>query len=207
MVLICTAVTAAVADQMTEFGERNSLVSCGTALAGEVGEMCSLAGVTDGGVCDQGTLLPRCLPADEAGWDECGCPPGWGWDGTLRQCGPGKSTSTQDVCACRGPSHRCRATSGSGQQSESQGVGLATSASTSIEPHDGGGGRGDGSSSGSGSGFKVIIAIVVFVVVGLAGAHAKGLLCSKIVSESTTSMYDTGGSSEAIDVSTQKNMI
>lgn len=51
--------------------------------------------------------------------------------------------------------------------------------------------------------------MIVFVVVGLAVAHAKGLLCKKIVSESTTNMYDASGStgSESIDVDTQKNVI
>jgi hypothetical protein len=79
---------------------RNRLVSCGTAMEGEVGALCARAGISEDGVCDQGSIYPRCVVASEAGWDLCGCPPGWGWSTTIAECRAGGATSADEAAAC-----------------------------------------------------------------------------------------------------------
>jgi hypothetical protein len=78
------------------------MVSCGTALEGEVGALCARAGISDHGVCDQGSIYPRCVAAEEAGWDACGCPPGWGWSPTTADCRAGGSTAPAEAEVCGG---------------------------------------------------------------------------------------------------------
>jgi hypothetical protein len=79
---------------------RNRLVSCGTAMEGQVGALCARAGISEDGVCDQGSIYPRCVVASEAGWDLCGCPPGWGWSTTIAECRAGGATSADEAAAC-----------------------------------------------------------------------------------------------------------
>ena len=81
-------------------GGRDKLVSCGTATDGQVRALCGQAGISEGGVCDQGSVYPRCVPARDAGWDACNCPPGWGWSTATAQCRAGGSTSDSEADAC-----------------------------------------------------------------------------------------------------------
>ena len=51
-------------------------------------------------MCDQGSVYPRCASAADAGWDACGCPPGWGWSTTTADCRASGSTSEAEAQAC-----------------------------------------------------------------------------------------------------------
>ena len=81
-------------------GGRNKLVSCGTSTEGEIRALCAEARISEGGVCDQGSVYPHCVVAQDAGWDTCNCPPGWGWSSTTAECRAGGSTSDDEASAC-----------------------------------------------------------------------------------------------------------
>ena len=70
--------------------------SCGTATSEAIGALCASAGID--GVCDQGSLSPRCVLPAEAGYDQCGCPPGYGWNSG--QCKVGSSSSSAEAAMC-----------------------------------------------------------------------------------------------------------
>ena len=74
--------------------------SCGTATVDQIAELCAAAGITAGGICRQGTLQPECVLPAEAGYDRCGCAPGYGWSTTTRHCEVDAVTSDVEVSAC-----------------------------------------------------------------------------------------------------------
>jgi hypothetical protein len=82
-------------------GDQGELVSCGTAQPGEVGALCERAGIV-GGVCDQGSLHPRCVAPADAGYDRCGCPPGYGWSSSTERCEVDASTTDEEALVCKG---------------------------------------------------------------------------------------------------------
>ena len=75
------------------------LTACGMAQPGEVGALCSVRQLTEG-KCYQGTLLPECLSASDAGYDSCGCPPGYGWSDAAGGCKPAAKTSADEARRC-----------------------------------------------------------------------------------------------------------
>ena len=97
--------------------------SCGTATPEAIGALCASAGVD--GVCDQGSLHPRCVPPAEAGYDQCGCPPGYGW--SSGQCRVSASSSAAEASIC------LTGTPGASTKSSTDGDGDGSSgASTAI---------------------------------------------------------------------------
>ena len=99
------AAVKAVVDTVVEEngGDNGEPASCGTAQPGEVGALCEEAGFADGsGVCEQGSLHPRCVAPAHAGYDRCGCPPGYGWSTSTERCEVDASTTDEEARVCEG---------------------------------------------------------------------------------------------------------
>ena len=100
------SVSAALDGAMAELhngssGSGSGLASCGTAAPEGINQLCDRAGLVRGqGVCDQGTLHPRCVLPAAAGYDRCNCPPGYGWSRTTWRCEVGGSTSDEEAESC-----------------------------------------------------------------------------------------------------------
>jgi hypothetical protein len=93
------AVTAALPSDETG---GTPLVACAFALPGDITTLCAAAGLRDGeGVCEQGSLWPRCAPVSRA--DRCGCTAGFGWSNGAQSCVIGASTSHAEGEACTAP--------------------------------------------------------------------------------------------------------
>jgi spore coat protein CotH len=94
------AVKQVVSEAMAELTPPQvQLTACGMAQPGEVGDLCSATQLAQG-KCFQGTLFPQCLPAAEAGYDDCACPPGYGWSSAAEACKPAATTSAEEAQRC-----------------------------------------------------------------------------------------------------------
>jgi len=163
--------------------ERGQLIACGMAQPGEVGDLCAPLGLIDGR-CDQGTLLPRCVNASEAGYDSCGCPPGYGWSTPAVTCKPQSKTSAEEAAACSGGGNAAAATAPPVSSGSASGSG-------SSQPGGSGGGGGGGGDSNSSSGWLMGVAalLVIGLGVGLTATHFQNVRSQQQKSDAAAGIY------------------
>jgi hypothetical protein len=181
------AVNAAVDRVVAGFKSNSSQpASCGTATPDAIGALCASAGIE--GVCDQGSLHPRCVPPAQAGYDQCGCPPGYGW--SSGQCRVGKSSAAVEAATCftgtpgastsgPGPEAEPEPEPEPGPEPDREARSRSRSGPAGAFKHDG-----DGVTS------TIIVVLLVLAVVGVAVAEATGKLRPKKVGEAGVGIYE-----------------